>query len=66
MHRFGYINMEEKEPSESDSEIILDYETVFGTIDRRDFEDLSSIHVTDQTSEGTRDSLETQSTGKLR
>ena len=61
MHRFGYSNMEEMESSESDSESILDYETGFGTIDRRCFEEISSIHVTHQISDGTIASLEKES-----
>ena len=43
IHRFGYINLMESESSDSESETVRDYATVFGTFDRDAFEDVSSI-----------------------
>ena len=43
IHRFGYINLMENESSDSESETIRDYATVFGTFDHYVFEDVSSI-----------------------
>ena len=57
IHRFRYINLMENESSDSESETIRDYATVFGTFDHDAFEDVSSIQG-DELLNGTLVSLE--------